>query len=86
MSAQSKRPSARAALAAAYRALAEALEQLAREEACEAAVAVPPSAPSSRSRVRQARPIERPAGESDEVARHRARKILKNHGFIARAR
>jgi predicted flap endonuclease-1-like 5' DNA nuclease len=79
------------ALAAAARAsahaslaLAEALEEAAREEDVTAVVV--PSAPSSRSRVRRARPIERPAGESDDLTAARARKILKGHGFIARGR
>lgn len=88
MSAQSSKVNL--ALAAAARAsahaqlaLAEALEEAAREDDFTAVV---PTAPSSRSRVRRARAIDRPAGESDDLTAARARKILKGHGFIARGR
>jgi hypothetical protein len=88
VSAQSSKVNLAAAAAArasahAQLALAEALEELVREE--DLATMAPP-APSSRSRVRRARAVERPAGESDDLAAARARKILKGHNFIARAR
>lgn len=70
------------ASAHAQLALAEALE----ERALDDGVAGVPEAPSSRSRVRRARAIERPAGESDELAAARAQKILRGRGFIARER
>jgi hypothetical protein len=89
VSAQSSKVNLAAAAAArasaqAQLAFAEALEAMAREE--DVASAPVQSAPSSRSRVRRARPIERPAGESDDLSAARARKILKGHNFIARAR
>jgi hypothetical protein len=78
------RPRLRARPRTRQLAFAEALEEAAREE--DVTSVVVPSAPSSRSRVRRARPIERPAGESDDLTAARARKILKGHGFIARGR
>lgn len=64
-----------ARVAAALRALADAIE-----DDGEGA-----SAPASSPRlppVRKPRPIVRPAGESDEVSRAKAQRLLKAHGFV----
>ncbi|MGH7282825.1 MAG: hypothetical protein ACRELY_14970 [Polyangiaceae bacterium] len=58
--------------------VASALRQLA--DAVEAPEDIPNEQPSS-SRIRRAKTLVRPAGESDEVAAAKARRLLRANGY-----
>jgi hypothetical protein len=69
------------AIAAALRAAAESLEESSKLDEAPEETRAPHQSQTTLKAVRRARKLVAPAGQADDLAQHRAKQLLREHGL-----